>query len=73
MNFFIDLTIISSFCLFIAKDEQFYAFKYFGLSFWVSVGSACGFFLASILFAANRINIGFKYMLHNYQTRFAES
>lgn len=69
---FLDVATISTFGLFMGKDNRLYPFRFYGLSFWLSVAASCGFFLTSILFAVNRINIGFKYMLRNYQNQFSD-
>jgi hypothetical protein len=63
---------VSTLALFIGKDERIYPFRFYGFSFWLSVGAACGFFLSSILFTINRINIRYKYIMRNYQKKLTE-
>jgi len=63
--------IVATVGLFLGKDDQLYSFNNYGVSFWCSVGAACGFFLSMVIFSINRINTGFKYKLeYFYETKF---
>jgi hypothetical protein len=67
------MSIITTFGMFLGKDDRLYSYEYYGVSFWCSVGAASGFFLSAILFSISRINTGFKYKLKYYQSEFNES
>lgn len=58
--------------MFLGKDNRLYDFKYYGVSFWCSIGAASGFALTTVLFTLSRINTGFKYKLKYYQSEFNE-
>lgn len=69
----LDAAVIATYGLFMFKDGHLILFSFFGISFWMSVGASCGFFLASIFFTVDRVNTGFKYKLDAIQRKYSDS
>jgi hypothetical protein len=67
------MLIVATLSMFLAKDDHIYPITMYGFSFWLGIASACGFFLTSILFTINRINIRFEYLLQSYQKKLIET
>ncbi len=63
-------SVITTYGMFMFKNRELIQFRFFGFSFWMSVGASCGLFLGTILFAIDRVNIGFTYELNKYQDKY---